>query len=257
MLFTSFVSFMLLVFGCTSKTTQTIMHSVEELYLSNPSHPLSQKQTSPQPFRHFETTPRSVWPSTQTPTDPYSSTPQYITFPSPPSSHPSTFQPSRTCTDGVDRPTIFVAVASYRDYMCSSTVANILGNARHPERVRVAVVEQNAGADAFSCKDTPVPCSADPAQPLCLHASNVEVFALPAPLATGPVFARSVGSALYNGETYAMQCDAHLEFVVDWDVDIIQQVRRGGGGCSRLGIPHATSTLFSNFNHWGFGSTRR
>jgi len=212
-----------------SSITKTQTHAATGGSFGPPSpSSSSKKEMKAAPWRHFSNTPRSIWTSSQIPTDPYidPSDQNLVAFPASPGTHPSTFQPTRLCSDGVSRPTIFVSVASYRDYMCSSTVTNILGNARHPERIRVAVVEQNMEADPFSCLDTIVPCSTDPSQPLCLYRSSVEIYSLPAPSATGPVFARALGSALYNGESYAMQCDAHLEFVVDWDEDVIGQHSR-------------------------------
>lgn len=39
----------------------------------------------------------------------------------------------------------------------------------------------------------------------------------------GPVFARHLGNRLYRGEYFAIQCDAHVDFVKDWDSSIIKQ----------------------------------
>mmetsp|Transcript_19571 Transcript_19571/g.24194 ORF Transcript_19571/g.24194 Transcript_19571/m.24194 type:complete len:302 (-) Transcript_19571:127-1032(-) len=44
-----------------------------------------------------------------------------------------------------------------------------------------------------------------------------------AQFAIGPVFARHIGHRLYRGEYFAMQLDAHVDFVNDWDVDIVSQ----------------------------------
>jgi len=46
-----------------------------------------------------------------------------------------------------------------------------------------------------------------------------------AALAVGPVFARHIGHRMYRGEYFAIQCDAHVSFIKDWDVDIIEQWR--------------------------------
>ena len=38
-----------------------------------------------------------------------------------------------------------------------------------------------------------------------------------------PVFARHVGDRMYRGEYYAMQLDAHVTFIKDWDELMISQ----------------------------------
>ncbi|GMI16845.1 hypothetical protein TrLO_g6233 [Triparma laevis f. longispina] len=173
------------------------------------------------PFTHFSTSPSSTWPSESVPTDVHLLSSPPITVPTFPP--PSLSQPTRLNTDGITRSTIYISISSYRDPLCSVTLTNILGNAKFPERIRITVIQQNAPTDTFSCLDHP-PCSNNPVDPVCRYKDQVEIYDLPAELATGPVFARSIGSRLYNGETYAMQIDAHLEFVLHWDINIITQL---------------------------------
>ena len=40
--------------------------------------------------------------------------------------------------------------------------------------------------------------------------------------ASGPTFARHVGSRLYRGESFALQVDAHITFVPGWDVKFVE-----------------------------------
>ena len=37
------------------------------------------------------------------------------------------------------------------------------------------------------------------------------------------MFARHVGDRMYRGEYYAMQLDAHVTFIKDWDLLMISQ----------------------------------
>lgn len=124
--------------------------------------------------------------------------------------------------------TIFVAIASYRDWQCRDTVTSILSAASHPERVRVAVVDQIVDGVDGSCDVPHVPCSDDPNQPICLYKNQIDVFQMDAQLAVGPVFARHIGHRCYRGEYYAMQSDAHVTFTRGWDVDIIGQLEATG-----------------------------
>jgi len=124
--------------------------------------------------------------------------------------------------------TIFVAIASYRDWQCRYTLESVFSRAKYPERVRVGVVDQIIDGEDYHC-DVPIkPCEADSSQALCNKAYQVDVFQMDAPLSVGPVFARHLGHRLYRGEYYATQSDAHVSFTQDWDVDIIEQLEATG-----------------------------
>ena len=60
-------------------------------------------------------------------------------------------------------PTIFLMVASYRDFQCRETITSALSRAAHPDRVVVAAVEQDAEGD-IGCTDPPMPCDQDASQ---------------------------------------------------------------------------------------------
>merc|ERR1712038_1725011 len=127
----------------------------------------------------------------------------------------------------VNERTIFVAIASYRDWQCRFTVESIFSRAAYPERVRVAVVDQLVDGDE-KCNEPIEPCEKNPDQALCKHIDAVDVYEMDAPLSVGPVFARHIGHRMYRGEYYAMQSDAHVTFTTDWDVDIIEQQEATG-----------------------------
>mmetsp|Transcript_4317 Transcript_4317/g.9174 ORF Transcript_4317/g.9174 Transcript_4317/m.9174 type:complete len:579 (+) Transcript_4317:32-1768(+) len=128
----------------------------------------------------------------------------------------------------VSERTIFVAIASYRDWQCRDTVTSIFSAAAHPDRIRVAVVDQIIAGEDGSCDAPHSPCSEDPSQPICKYKSQIDVYQMDAQLAVGPVFARHVGHRLYRGEYYAMQSDAHVTFTRGWDGDIIAQIEATG-----------------------------
>ena len=119
--------------------------------------------------------------------------------------------------------TIFVALASYRDYQCRDTLENMFIRARHPERLRVAVVDQRDLETDPSCVFPRVPCIRDPHQTLCKYSDQIELYDMDRQFAIGPVFARHIAYRYYRGEYYAMQMDAQTTFVQDWDADIINQ----------------------------------
>lgn len=121
--------------------------------------------------------------------------------------------------------TIFVAIASYRDYRCPHTVEQIFKQAKYPERIRVGIVDQLDPNEDKHCAFPEKSCFDDPEQIFCKYAHQINVFEMDAQLAVGPVFARHIGNRMYRGEYFTMQCDAHMEFVNNWDEDVIEQWR--------------------------------
>jgi hypothetical protein len=109
--------------------------------------------------------------------------------------------------------TIYVAIASYRDWQCRDTVTSIFSRAKFPERVRVGVVDQIVEGEDGACDAPYKPCSEDPEQHLCKYKDQLDVFQVDAQLAIGPVFARHIGHRMYRGEYYYMQSDG----VYSWD----------------------------------------
>ena len=120
--------------------------------------------------------------------------------------------------------TIFVAIASYRDFQCRQTVESIFTRATHPERIRVAVVDQiDVSVGDIPCSKAEYSCDENPNQVLCKYEKQIDFFTMEAKYAMGPVFARHLGNRLYRGEYFAIQCDAHVDFVKNWDSSIIKQ----------------------------------
>ena len=107
--------------------------------------------------------------------------------------------------------TIFVAIASYRDWQCRYTLESIFNRAKYPHRIRVGIVDQIVEGDDI-CDHPIEPCEDKPEQALCKYIDQVDNFVMDAPLSVGPVFARHIGHRLYRGEYYAMQSDAHVTF---------------------------------------------
>lgn len=96
--------------------------------------------------------------------------------------------------------TIYISVASYRDPECQPTVEDIFLRAEHPDRLRVAVIDQRAENDSVpQCAVPTTPCSQDPSQTLCKYHHLIDRFEVPAHLSIGPVFARHLANRMYRG----------------------------------------------------------
>jgi hypothetical protein len=141
----------------------------------------------------------------------------------------------------VDRNTIFVSIASYRDELCPRTLRSLYGNAAHPENVYVGLCLQNAKGDP-ACPDGPL-CVSDGR---CFD-DHIRVHKMSHLQAKGPAYARYHCAQLSRGERYFMQIDSHMEFVKDWDAKILQQcrdcpLREGSAGPVLTHYPPANMT---------------
>ncbi|KAJ3065455.1 N-acetylglucosaminyltransferase, partial [Quaeritorhiza haematococci] len=109
-------------------------------------------------------------------------------------------------------PTIFVAIASYRDKDCKNTLSNLFDNAKNPERVYVGLCEQNDPNHPLeSCGGT-----GPRVRQITMHSKD----------ARGPTFARYLSSTLWQEEDYFLQLDSHVRMVKDWDEKLIQTVKQ-------------------------------
>ena len=127
--------------------------------------------------------------------------------------------------------TVFIMIASYRDWQCPRTLESIFTRAKYPERVRVAVVDQMDTTSGLEipCGEPPRECDGVNADHVfCRYRSQIDTYEMEDELAVGPCFARHIGHRMYRGEYYAMQVDAHVTFVQDWDTDVINQIKVTG-----------------------------
>jgi hypothetical protein len=104
------------------------------------------------------------------------------------------------------QPTIFLMIASYRDWQCRDTATSALERATFPGRVVVAAVQQNRPGDV-GCGEPPKPCSEEPSQPLCARAKQVKVYAMDANEVTGNVLI----SLLLRSESCCAQSWIHAK----------------------------------------------
>ncbi len=101
--------------------------------------------------------------------------------------------------------TIFLMIASYRDFQCRDTIASAFARADYPDRLFIGAVDQTVPGD-IGCLDLEVPCSADPSQLICKHMAQISVYHMDAQYATGPVTARHIGDRMYRCVVVAMCC---------------------------------------------------
>jgi len=122
------------------------------------------------------------------------------------------------------QPTIYLMIASYRDFQCRETITSAYMRSDHPERLFVGAVDQVVPGD-IGCLDIDIPCSQDPTQMICVYKDQISVYKMDAQYATGPVAARHIGDRMYRGQYFVMQMDAHCLFINHWDSKLIGQWR--------------------------------
>lgn len=134
-----------------------------------------------------------------------------------------------------------VGIASYRDPLCPKTLFNMFTKSKHPEKLRVRVIQQNdpeldpdclEGYCALMEKDYKEGKSkADLIQPFtCPYASQVFIHQVHAKEARGPTFARSllsedVAIAYSEGKVhqqdFCLSIDSHMDFEPMFDEALV------------------------------------
>jgi hypothetical protein len=82
---------------------------------------------------------------------------------------------------------IFLMIASYRDFQCRETIASAFMRASIPDRLFVGVVDQVLPGDV-NCVDPEVSCTELPEQPLCKYRNQISVYKMDAKFSTGKRF---------------------------------------------------------------------
>lgn len=113
--------------------------------------------------------------------------------------------------------TIFVSVPSYRDTQCPETIYSLFENAKHPERIRVYVYQQNHKND----KD----CIMSFEQKRIHHKRKYtyEIERVKHSEAQGPTHARQNISKRMKNEDFYLGIDSHMRFVHHWDEIILNE----------------------------------
>ena len=111
--------------------------------------------------------------------------------------------------------TILVQIASYRDPELPRTVASALANAQRPDRLRFAVCWQY---DEHTLNDL---------DPWCDDA-RFRIDEVHFRSSGGCCWARSRTNALFEGEAYTLQVDAHTRFATDWDRRFVEMLAAVG-----------------------------
>lgn len=124
---------------------------------------------------------------------------------------------------------IFVSIASYCDPLLLHTIQDAICKARHPDRLRFGVTEQQVAPKRLTL--------ANDAARLLVRYVGVEPVE-----SRGVCWARALANTLYEGEDWVLQIDSHMLFEPDWDVRLIESARL----CQAKGNPKVIVSSYPN-----------
>src|ERR1700690_4044659 len=108
---------------------------------------------------------------------------------------------------------IFISVASYRDRQLGPTLEDCLAKARFPDRLSFGVCWQHGS---------------DEAAPEVLGDPRCRVIDVDWRVSRGSWWARAQTTALWQGEDWFLQLDAHHRFARGWDPVLLEQAAATG-----------------------------
>lgn len=105
---------------------------------------------------------------------------------------------------------IFISVASYCDPVLPFTLRRAVEQARWPQALHFAVIDQS-------------PAGQPPLDPAALAPARLSVVTIDPVQARGPCWARALALSLYGEEDWFFQIDSHMDFDPGWDERLILQ----------------------------------
>lgn len=109
--------------------------------------------------------------------------------------------------------TIFISIASYRDPLLQTTVAEAYKNADNPDQLVFGIVDQSYIGETIKLDDLQF-------RPQIRYHRVDPVYA------RGACWARSVAQSLWSNEDYFLQIDSHTLFDPGWDTTLVSEYRR-------------------------------
>jgi hypothetical protein len=111
-------------------------------------------------------------------------------------------------------PTIFISIASFKDYEIRHTILDCINKSSSPENLYFGVCMQY---------DNSKPNTSESILDDLIKKYNIKLSKFNWTESEGGCWARNICQQFYNGEKYSLQVDAHTRFLQDWDKIIIQE----------------------------------
>mmetsp|Transcript_13920 Transcript_13920/g.16390 ORF Transcript_13920/g.16390 Transcript_13920/m.16390 type:complete len:666 (-) Transcript_13920:117-2114(-) len=137
---------------------------------------------------------------------------------------------------------LHISIASFRDPLCPKTLYNLFTKAKHPEKLRVRVLEQSVLGVDVDCLKTYCDLILEDKRKEegdifiedsmkdCEHADQIIIHHLDAAEAAGPTWARGMLSAdmevdyrngIVNTQDHCMSIDSHMDVEPEWDQKMV------------------------------------
>lgn len=147
--------------------------------------------------------------------------------------------------------TILVLLSGLQDPRCAGTIANVFTRAKHPERMRVGMVDQKAPESNYDCVATYCGVMKLRGFKECPYLDQIETIRLDASLSRGPAWARAGGASFVDTEKhdFCLQADAHSDFLDSFDVVLPRMWGQTGNEYAVL------STYVNQINDVGNGAS--
>ena len=134
--------------------------------------------------------------------------------------------------------TIFISIASFIDTDLRNTILSCINQAKHPENLSFGVVLQYNNEE-----ETNERCIDD-----LIEQYNIRVKKYWFEESQGGCWARNKVSSLYINEDYALQLDAHIRMVKNWDVLLVKEYLELKQKSNKPLISYLSPSFFRNEN---------
>lgn len=112
----------------------------------------------------------------------------------------------------INKNTIFVQIASYRDPELLSTIKDCLNKAKHPELLSFGICWQHANEDTWDTLED------------YINNPQFTIMDVPWNESKGACWARHNIQNMWKGEKYTLQLDSHHRFIKNWDEQLIEMM---------------------------------
>jgi|GEM_PF-801106 len=114
---------------------------------------------------------------------------------------------------GESMPSIFVAIASYRDPEIEPTLADMFAKAKYPDRIRAGVCLQTDPKEDTKCTINPA-----------LRPKQIGIRKVHYKDSKGANWARDQALQMMDDEDYVLLIDSHMRFEPNWDEDMLSML---------------------------------
>ncbi len=155
---------------------------------------------------------------------------------------PEPYPPKDKSYEKNDTP-LFIGISAFRDNRCPATLYNLFTKAKYPERINIGVVQQWKFDEDDDCLEgyckmveelNPEMWKASGG--VCPHYHQVKVMRLDYRASQGPCYGRHFQSYMLRDEEFCLQLDSHMDSILDWDKELMDEWGRANNEYGILSV---------------------